>query len=358
MIYFLTASKDSSIYSISPRKNVGLDQILEVYNIHGGSGWLNAGTGVARSLIQFDLTSISQLVSSSQITIGDARLVLRETNNSNVPVEQYKLLFNPISGSWSNGNGYFYETIDSIGVAWNFRSIETGTHWNSGSYSVNVTGSYSNGNGGVWWNNYTASQAYSYESSDIDVSIKDIFSAWLSGSIENNGLLMRLDPQIEFSDTNINIKLYSRETNTIYQPKLYVEWDDSSFVTGSLLPLDLDTIKLSVTNIQSTYKVNNIYKFKVVGTELYNLKTFTPTLQTSIKYLPRDTFYQIRDLLSDVIIIPYSNYTRVSCDSTGNFFKLNLNNWEPRKYKIEFKIKNGDETYHYTPTNNIFEITL
>ena len=39
------------------------------------------------------------------------------------------------------------------------------------------------------------------------------------------------------------------------------------------------------------------------------------------------------------MVIPFSNYTKLSCDTDGNYFNLNLSNWEvDRVYKIEFKV--------------------
>ena len=43
-----------------------------------------------------------------------------------------------------------------------------------------------------------------------------------------------------------NLKYFSRETHTIYPPKLEAVWDDSSWSTGSLSPLsstDLERLK-------------------------------------------------------------------------------------------------------------------
>jgi hypothetical protein len=86
----------------------------------------------------------------------------------------------------------------------------------------------------------------------------------------------------------------------------------------------------------------------VFGRELYPLKTFTNTFAyNSVKYLPETTYYQIKDIASDDVIIPFSDYSKVSCDSTGNYIDLNLSNWEAnRTYKIEFKIEqNGSIQY-------------
>jgi hypothetical protein len=82
---------------------------------------------------------------------------------------------------------------------------------------------------------------------------------------------------------------------------------------------------------------------------LYPIKTFTNQFgYTNIKYLPETTYYQIKDVASDDIIVPFSDYSKVSCDMEGNYIKLNLSNWEAnRVYKIEFKVNmSGDITYY------------
>ena len=42
--------------------------------------------------------------------------------------------------------------------------------------------------------------------------------------------------------------------------------------------------------------------------------------------------------MTEEIIVPFGDYTKLSCDSNGNYFKLNLTNWEyNRDYYIEIK---------------------
>ena len=58
---------------------------------------------------------------------------------------------------------------------------------------------------------------------------------------------------------NINLKYFSRETNTIYSPKLEVEWDDSSFSTGSswMAPVsasEIDQLTGYFKNLRPEYK--------------------------------------------------------------------------------------------------------
>ena len=52
MYYFLTASKDASIFQQQPTQNTGLDEVLEVSKVYYGSL-----KDIARSLIKFDLNT-------------------------------------------------------------------------------------------------------------------------------------------------------------------------------------------------------------------------------------------------------------------------------------------------------------
>ena len=119
-------------------------------------------------------------------------------------------------------------------------------------------------------------------------------------------------------------------------------------VTGSLTELTSNDIKVGVKSFKNEYKKNTIPTIRVVGRELYPLKTFSNQFSYNTqKYLPQTTYYQIKDFSSNDIIIPFSNYSKISCDSDGNYIKLNLSNWETgRVYKIEFMVEqNGGSQY-------------
>jgi hypothetical protein len=112
--------------------------------------------------------------------------------------------------------------------------------------------------------------------------------------------------------------------------------------------LTADDIKVGVTNFKKEYKIGTTPKIKLFGRELYPLKTFTNKFSyNNIKYLPTSSYYQIRDFVSNDIIIPFGDYSKISCDESGNYINLNLSNWEAgRVYKIEFKVDlNGGVQY-------------
>jgi len=52
--YFLTASKDASVYLQQPDQNAGLDEVLEVSKVYYGNI-----KDVSRALLKFDVTNFS-----------------------------------------------------------------------------------------------------------------------------------------------------------------------------------------------------------------------------------------------------------------------------------------------------------
>jgi hypothetical protein len=58
--YFITASKDASVYLQQPNQNTGLDEIIEVSKVYYGNI-----KDVSRSLIKFDLNVLSNLFALS-----------------------------------------------------------------------------------------------------------------------------------------------------------------------------------------------------------------------------------------------------------------------------------------------------
>ena len=334
MYHFITASKDATIYLQQPTQNTGLDEILEVSKTYYGSL-----KDIAHSLIKFDTTNLSSSIASGDITMSSAEMILRECESSEIPMD-YTIYAYAVTQSWEMGIGTRFDDITTDGVTWN--SVRTGTDWLSlEEHSAGTTGSF-NGKGGTWFTGSFSTQSFSYETSDIEMDVKVTLDEWISGSLPNEGFILKYDSALE-SDTNDygQLKFFSKETNTIYQPKLRIGWDDSTFETGSLTELTADDIHVTFKRLKTRYKLGSSPEIKVFGREMYPLKTYTNQYSyTDVKFLPSTTYYQIKDAITQEVIIPFSDYTKVSCDSNGNFFKLNLKNWEvEREYFIEIKVE-------------------
>lgn len=343
MYQFLTASKDATIYLQQPDQNTGLDEILEVSKVYYGSV-----KDTSRVLIKFDTTYLSKSISDNNTKLDEVSLIMRETQSEEIPLN-YTLYANPISGSWEMGIGTRFDDISTGGVTWKHKEGDSKTRWLGDTttdgivpnFAAGSTGSYL-GIGGTWYTSYQSTQGYSYSSADIGMDIKPMIQAWVSGSIPNDGLIIRYSAENE-SDTKDYgiIKFFSKETHTIHQPKIRIGWDDQTFETGSLVAIQMENVKIGISNLKKEYKLNSQPKLRIFARELYPLKTFTNQFAYGVtKYLPQTTYYQIKDLNSDDIIIPFSEFSKVSCDADGNFIKLDLKNWEVnRVYKIEFKVE-------------------
>lgn len=333
---FFTSTYDASIYLQQPDQNTGRDELLEVGKLYYGST-----KDIARSLVKFDIESID-IPSGSNIYLNLKSAVAEE-----IPL-QYTIHTNAVSQSWSMGTGTKFDNISSDGVSWKYRdginSWQDNTIGGTATFVAGTTGS-SNAEGGTWYIESEASQSFNYEDADIRINVTDIVNLWQSGSIPNNGFIVHHSLQNEENDLDYGVlKFFSKETNTIYQPKLEIAWDDSSFVTGSLTPTTgsaEEGYKVVLTNLKSKYPADATIKVRIKGRDAYPLKSFGTTFEyDQIKYLPSgSSYYQLEDYRTGEVIYPFGEYTKISCDSTSNYFNMSLNSLPIyRTYKLKIKI--------------------
>lgn len=334
-----TASFDASVYLQQPEQNAGRDEILEVGKLYYG-----ANKDISRALIKFDITNI-EIPSGSEVYLN-----LKCVQAEEIPLE-YELYASAVSQSWSMGTGTKFDNITSDGVSWKYRNgvntwqdnVIAGT----AVFTSGTTGS-ANAEGGTWFTDSEASQSYNYEEADLRIDVTKITNMWLSSSIPNNGFIIHhgLDSESDNLDYGV-IKFFSKETNTIYEPKLEIVFDDSVFVTGSLLPVTgsaQDDYKVIITNLKREYIKDSKIIIRVKGRDMFPLKSFSTTFEYDVcKYLPITSHYQLEDYVSSDVIYPFGEYTKISCDSTSNYFILDLNTLPLyRTYRLKLKIIDGD----------------
>jgi hypothetical protein len=347
---FFTSSYDASIYLQQPEQNAGRDEILEVGKLYYGST-----KDITRTLLKFNTNQISSSISENNIT-GSWKvfLNLRSANAEEIPLE-YTIYANAVSQSWTMGTGTKFDNITSDGVSWKYRNgIDT---WQdnviggTAEFTTGTTGS-ANAEGGTWYLTGSTSQSFNYEPDDIRMDVTSMINLWVSGSLPNNGMIIHHGLENENDDLDYGLlKFFSKETNTIYEPKLELVWDDQSFATGSLGPVtgsvsDGD-YKVIVSNLKKEYPQNQKVKVRVKGRDMFPLKSFGTTFAyDQSKYLPRTTYYQLEDYKTDEIIFSFGDYTKVSCDSISNYFLMDLSTLPiNRTYVLKLKIvENGIST--------------
>jgi len=354
MIYRIYPQKDTTIYEDSTRKlqNVGKDEILEVGKFFNTDDTTPIGN--SRILIQFDLSEISQSIVARTIS-GSIKYYLNliSSDEREIPSE-YNLYIYPISQSWVEGLGSLSDTPHNENDSnWVYRS--TNVSW-SVSSSIN-SGSYwaVNQGGGTWFTsslyNVSYSQSFSRNVSDINVEVTQYVDDILSGNRVNNGFIIKRSNTDETGSAKFGIsKYFSTETHTIYVPTLEVRWDNSQFQTGSLSPLTAENIIIYTKNLKSEYKQDSKDRVRIYGRERYPQRTFSNSGSLStIKYLPSSSYWSIRDVETNLEIIPFNTtYTKIECDSNGNYFDMWFNTLQPeRYYRFVFRVDSDGLKKYY-----------
>jgi hypothetical protein len=352
---------DATVYEGLETTNTGLDELLEIGKRLGTDG---STLQKSRALIKFDTSEITDTVSKYSININSCKFILQlyTSNAKNLPA-QYTLETKLVAQPWTNGTGYLNsDPIVSNGIQWATPyaswslDSQSGSLWISssqqidlGTSGIRVSGS---GAGGSWLystgsTSFSSSYDYSYQTTDLTLDVSDLVLKLISGSnsqsIDNNGFILKFSDADEANETVTGyINYFSRETHTIYVPKLTMYWDNSVY-SSSLSAADLESYTV-YTKMKPEYKDSEIAKIRIYTRDKYPQKSPTNLFPIqSVKRLPSTTYYAIRDAATDEYIIPYDNiYTKVSCDNTSNYIYVDMNGFMPeRYYRLEFKIVDG-----------------
>jgi len=347
-------------------------------------------TFIKRSILKFDLTTISESIANGSVVNPKFILNLRTVESKEIGVD-YKIYAYPISQSWDMGTGIFAAGGGNTGVNWSYReypdtssvwypNIDLDTNLSGANYLDTASVAVFARGGGTWYYSapvscsndpsqsfcsavsgasYICSQSFSYQSSDIELDVTRICQAWICGCIPNEGIILLTSDELN-EDATSNLKFFGRETNTIYSPYLDVKWDDSSFVTASLSPVTASLgVNVSIKGIKKEYKSGAKVKFTVSAREQNPLKRFVSaqTAYLTPKYLPTSSFYAIKDNESSETIIDFDDYTKLSCDEYGNYFYLDTTGLaQERYYRILIKTELDDGSIQLFDNGSVFKI--
>ena len=369
MHYFEFGKRDTTLYSggTTSSVNTGLDEILELNKNVNQSGTI---ANVSRILIDFDYSYISQSIQDGKIpSTANYYLNLYDATSEEVEAEQNVFAYMVSGSEWKQGTGKLdHDPVTSDGATYQYRDHENQTPWVTGSVLTD---------GGSWFTSsidgqYEVSSSYqlTFDKKDLRIDVSDLVKnhIYSSSSYPNRGFILKresiapTDYTFSFnsgsdttkdeasSDRLGNLKYFSRETHTIYPPKLEVMWDDSSFSTGSLSALsstDLERLKIYFKNLRTEYKEGSIVKLRLVGRELYPTTAFATTpAELDVKFLPSaSAYYQVKDADTEEEIIPFGTGSKISCDSTGNYFNIWMNGLQAeRNYRFCVKVVSGSGT--------------
>jgi hypothetical protein len=339
-IYKIFPEKDTTIYSAYPTTNTGLDPILEIQNQKATT---STTAQVSRILLKFPPSEISASIARTGGTgLYSASLKLSIADATNLP-DNYTLYCYPVSQSWQAGTGKFlFDPPYTDDCTWVDR--DNNNLWRTSGFAANSTASFLPGNAGgsTWVTNYVGSQSFSInETKDTDINVTSLVTAFNSGTLANDGILIKMEGGYEFNtSSSFALKYFSKDTHTIYLPQLEIKWDDSSFVTGALTVLTDGNNAITLGNNIGEYNRNDIYQFRVNARNIYPTRQFvTQSVFTLNKALPSSSYWALQDLDTGEYVVDFDeSSTKISCDTAGNFFTLYTAGLQPaRYYKILIK---------------------
>ena len=331
--YKIFPESDATIYSDTPDLNTGLDEILELRNIAGTQGY----NEVSRILLKFSSEEINDLF-TNKVNGSNFNVYLKmyNTETSEIPLN-YTINAYAVSQSWNMGVGKFlYSPYITKDVTWSDR--KNGTVWyNPLDHLDSYTDVFYRNDvgGGAWYKTLRASQSFGYtDEKDLKLDVSDIAESLYSGSVPNDGIIVKFTSSLEFTTgSNTIVKFFSRDTHTIYPPHLEFVWDDYSYNPGDLSTITSQNILMSVSNLKESYDTNEVVKMRLFCRDQFPTRTFsTNGLYSTNKILPAETYWAIKDVKTDEFIIDFESYNRVSCDPNGNFFTLYMNGLQPERY--------------------------
>ena len=361
MIKTLYPFKDATLYQSSESINTGKDAILEVNKYVSSSfGPLT----VTRPILQFNTSTLSASLAAQSITTAAAGgglkwyLKLFISQEEDVQLE-YTLVTHPLRSAWSNGVGKStHNPITTAGASWKYLdNTTTGTQWtDAGGYFY--SGSHAS---------ESAIQTFVDVRGDIEIDITDIVQSWHTAFHTNYGILLKRSGSQE-TDSSIqgNLYYYSRNTNTIYSPRLEARYDNATHAftttTGTEIIIS-DEVDVQ-PRLRPQYKQNSQERIFIDTTIKGGARTQAGSIGAiSRHYLPQSSSYAIIDNATGEYVYKHdTDATYVGrTGNTQNYIDIDMYGLFPeRYYALEFRVNLYDGTNEiasrYYKSNTLFKV--
>jgi hypothetical protein len=395
-VYKIFPSKDATMYSMYPTMNTGLDPIIESTLTSIAPTDPNPQT--SRFLIKFEQDEIEDVINnkvSGSSWQANLRCYIAKTTGLKLDttIDVYA-----VSSSWGMGTGKYLDVpLTTDGVSWQFTDESGSNLWPVTSVDgIAVSSSYNTSyallGGGTWFNqiisgsgiwpnaNLSSSQVYNYaQDKDLNTNVTNIVNVWLTGSFNyyassgdagtntqstisssNEGFLVKQRLEWVY-DNNFQpeVKFFSIDTNTIYPPQLEFKWNDSIYETGSLPVISGQDNTVTLAENPGVFYSSSINRFRVNARPTYPARVWqTGSYYTQNYALPEDSYWALKDLDTNEYVIDFdTNYTKLSCDSSGSYMDVYMNGLEPeRYYALLIKTIIGNSTYVFDD-NYYFKVT-
>ena len=374
---FLYTESDATIYRHKSIENLntGYDEILELENTFTEE----RGHHMSRLLMKFDTGNFS---TQTQLTGSDFFLQLKITETLELTGSLELEVF-PMKTTWSEGVGRRFDNIEASGATW--ITSDGRTDWGN--------------TGGDFYSRYeldklygiTTIPAYKFDTrtSDVAFDITEYVDLWLSGHMDNNGLVIKFTNETTAFTGKLNF--FSKDTNTIYQPYLKISTNDYIFnpcgcdvvesikciyddnqpinsVSGSSINsancdsspsieytisnrkpnikfIHHDNISISITGLTTDISVREQLRMKVNVRDKFPVKSFSnKSRYTDSNFVDHPMYYSVIDADTKERILGYDKYTRISCNGHGHYFDFDFGCLSiDRIYYFEIRVESPNQ---------------
>lgn len=266
------ASKDSTITNAFKQNlltratsaNMGASDSLEVFSLIGQAA--RDSMEMSRILAEFPIEQIredrqNELIPAS----GSIQFILKLSNapHPNTLPKNFRLYVNPLSRSWVEGSGIDMENYRDSGPV----------NWLSASKTESWTKE-----GGDFYEDQEFYQTFVDGTEDLEVDITDVVEQWISGTLDNNGVIVRVSSSYEefpFTDdpgeeSVYTKKFFARGSEYFYKkPWLEARWDSTVkddrgrfYLYNPFVPIELNYNTLYIHN---KFR-GDLYDLPTVGT--------------------------------------------------------------------------------------------
>lgn len=247
----ITNAFKSNLQTRATNANLGESDILEVFSIYGQA--TTSSVELARTLIQFSTQQIADDRNNKKIGIsGSSQFILKLSNapHSDSTPKKFNIIVSPVSSSWTEGNGLDMENYTDVGSA-NWISSSDGVLW-------------SNEGGDYLSQSYT--QYFESGTEDLQIDITSLVEMWLTGSLQNNGLIIKLNSAEESSTESYYTKKFFARGSEFFFKRPWIEARTAEYFED-----DRNNFTLSSSLLDSEDNLNKLVLYNRVNGTLKNI---------------------------------------------------------------------------------------
>lgn len=361
MIKTIYPSKDTTLYQASESANTGNDEILEITKYVSSSF---GPISTTRPALQFDTSVVSASLSSQGINTtagsGSLKWYLKLFISEEEDIQNdNSIVIHPLRESWIKGSGRStHYPLTTDGAGWKYRDGNTtATTWTAeGGYFL--SGAHTS---------ESVIQSFSGVQSDIEVDVTDMVESWSDGTLSNNGIILKRSGSQETDSTIYGSQYYySRNTNTIYSPRLEARYDDASHAFSAT-----NGAVITVSNevdvqprLRPEYKQTSQERIFIDTFLKGGARSQAGSVGTAYRhYLPQSSSYAIIDNATGEYVYNHDvDYTYVGrTGTTKNYIDIDMNGLFPERfYALEFKVNYYSGTSviatRYYKSNTLFKV--